>query len=87
MQTLILNHYPPVIKQIEEIKQIALAEDIEFSKLNVSIDRVIRNMFILTADFRRTKSNHFVSGKPTKNESIGVTYHAIGLSAGGTVCY
>jgi hypothetical protein len=50
MQTLILNHYPPVIKQIEEIKQIALAEDIEFSKLNVSIDRVIRNMFILTAD-------------------------------------
>ena len=50
MQTLISNHYPPVIKQIEEIKQIALAEDIEFSKLNVSIDRVIRNMFILTAD-------------------------------------
>ena len=50
MQTLILNHYPPVVKQIEEIKQIALAEDIEFSKLNVSIDRVIRNMFISTAD-------------------------------------
>lgn len=50
MQTLILNHYPPVIKQIEEIKQIALAEDIEFSKLNVSIDKVIRNMFIFTAD-------------------------------------
>lgn len=50
MQTLISNHYPPVIKQIEEIKQIALAEDIEFSKLNVSIDKVIRNMFIFTAD-------------------------------------
>lgn len=50
MQTLILNHYPPVIKQIKEIQQIAKAEDIEFSKLNVSINEVIRNMFVFTAD-------------------------------------
>ena len=50
MQTMILNHYPSVIKQIEEIKQIANAEDIEFSKLNLSADKVIKNMFILTAD-------------------------------------
>lgn len=47
---MILNHYPSVIKQIEEIKQIANAEDIEFSKLNLSADKVIKNMFILTAD-------------------------------------
>lgn len=50
MQTLILNHYPPVIKQIKEIQQIAKAEDIEFSKLNVAINEVIRNMFVFTAD-------------------------------------
>lgn len=50
MQTLILNHYPPVIKQIKEMQQIAKAEDIEFSKLNVSINEVIRNMFVFTAD-------------------------------------
>ncbi len=50
MQTLILNHYPPVMKQIKEIQQIAKAEDIEFSKLNISIQEVIRNMFVFTAD-------------------------------------
>lgn len=50
MQTLILNHYPPVIKQIKEMQQIAKAEDIEFSKLNISINEVIRNMFVFTAD-------------------------------------
>ena len=50
MQTMILNHYPSVIKQIEEIKQIANAEDIEFSKLNLSADKIKKNMFILTAD-------------------------------------
>ena len=50
MQTLILNHYPPVIQQIREIQQIANAEDIEFSKLNRAIDRVIKNMFIFTSD-------------------------------------
>lgn len=50
MQTLILNHYPPVIKQIKDIQQIAKAEDIEFSKLNTSINEVIRNMFVFTAN-------------------------------------
>ena len=50
MQTLILNHYPPVIKQIKEMQQIAKAEDIEFSKLNTKIKEVIRNMFVFTAD-------------------------------------
>lgn len=50
MQTLILNHYPPVIKQIKDIQQIAKAEDIEFSKLNTKIKEVIRNMFVFTAD-------------------------------------
>lgn len=50
MQTLILNHYPPVIKQIREMQQIAKAEDIEFSKLNASINEVIQNMFVYTAN-------------------------------------
>ena len=50
MQTLILNHYPPVIKQIGELQQIAKAEDIEFSKLNALFGTVSRNMFVTTAD-------------------------------------
>ncbi|MBO5093923.1 MAG: DUF2313 domain-containing protein [Lachnospiraceae bacterium] len=50
MQTLILNHYPPVINQIKEMQQIAKAEDIEFAKLNTSIKDVIKNMFVFTAD-------------------------------------
>ncbi len=50
MQELILNHYPPVIKQMKEIQQIAKAEGIEFSKLYASMDKVTRNMFIYTAD-------------------------------------
>ena len=41
---MILNHYPPVIKQIKDIQQIAKAEDIEFTKLNTSITEVIRNI-------------------------------------------
>ncbi len=32
------------------MQQIAKAEDIEFSKLNISIRKVIRNMFVFTAD-------------------------------------
>lgn len=36
---MILNHYPPVIKQIKDIQQIAKAEDIEFTKLNMSTSR------------------------------------------------
>lgn len=50
MQTLILNHYPPVIRQIREIQRIAEAEDAEFFKLNISINEVLRNMFVFTAD-------------------------------------
>lgn len=50
MQTLILNHYPPVIRQIREIQKIAKAEDIQFSILNANIAEVIRNMFVYTAD-------------------------------------
>lgn len=50
MQTLILNHYPPVIRQIKDIQQIAKSEDVEFSKLNLSTDKVLKNMFVFTAD-------------------------------------
>ena len=50
MQTLILNHYPQVIKQIKEMQQIAKAEDIEFRKLDRSIDGVIQNMFVHTSN-------------------------------------
>ena len=50
MQKIIINHYPPVIKQIKEIQQIARAEDIEFSKLKILINEVINNMFVFTAN-------------------------------------
>lgn len=50
MEGIILNHYPPVIKQIREIQQIARAEDIEFSKLKTLISEVINNMFVYKAN-------------------------------------
>lgn len=50
MQKLILNHYPPVIRQIKDIQQIATAEDIEFSKLNAATNQVINNMFVFSAN-------------------------------------
>lgn len=50
MQEVIINHYPPVIRQIKEIQQIARAEDLEFEKLKAVTTQVIRNMFVFTAD-------------------------------------
>lgn len=50
MQEVIINHYPPVIRQIKEIQQIARAEDLEFEKLKAVTTQVIRNMFVYTAD-------------------------------------
>ena len=68
---MILNHYPSVIKQIEEIKQIANAEDIEFSKLNLSADKVIKNMFILTADKTGVeRSEHLLRITPKGTQSL-----------------
>lgn len=52
MQTLILNHYPPIIKRIKDVQQIAKAEDLEFSKLNTCINEAIHNMFVFTANER-----------------------------------
>lgn len=46
----IINYYPPIIKQIKIIQQIAKAEDIEFEKLNAEKDKIEQNMFVLTAD-------------------------------------
>ena len=52
MQTLILNHYPPVIKQIREMQQIAKAEDAEFEKLGNAMRRAGQDMFIFTSGRR-----------------------------------
>ena len=71
MQTLILNNYPPVIKQIREMQQIAKAEDIEFSKLNVSISEVIRNMFVSTANETGVRRFEKLLGiKPKAEQSL-----------------
>ena len=49
MLTLILNHYPSVIKQIREMRQIAGAEDIEFEKLRSAMREAGQDMFVFTA--------------------------------------
>ena len=46
----VINHYPPVVKNIREIQQIARAEDKEFEKLKLRMDSVEKNMFVSTAD-------------------------------------
>ncbi len=50
MSSMIINHYPPVIKKIREMQAIAKAEDLEFDKLRLAIDEVINNMFVFTAN-------------------------------------
>lgn len=50
MQTAIIEHYPPALRQIKEIGQIASAEDIEFAKLRGMMDETIANMFIFSAN-------------------------------------
>lgn len=45
----IIEYYPPVIRRIREIKQIAKAEDIEFSKLYEKAKEVEENMYLSTA--------------------------------------
>lgn len=50
MRTLILKHYPKVVRQIREIQQIAKAEDIEFDKLKTDTTQTIENMFVHTAN-------------------------------------
>lgn len=49
MQTAVIEYYPPVLKQIKEIRQIAEAEDIEFAKLRGMMAETTANMFILSA--------------------------------------
>ena len=46
----IIEYYPPVIKRIKEIQQIAQAEDKEFLKLISACNAVSGNMFVTTAD-------------------------------------
>lgn len=50
MQEIMINYYPMVIRQIEEIRQIARAEDIEFAKLKALTAETASNMFISTAN-------------------------------------
>lgn len=71
MQTMILNHYPPVIQQIRHIQEIAKAEDNEFKKLNAGIDRIVRNMYVFTADETGVKQFEQLLGiEPKTGQSI-----------------
>lgn len=73
MQTAILNHYPPVIKQIKEIQQIAKAEDIEFSKLEIHAKRCIGNQFILIANESGiARFETMLEITPSKSDSLEV---------------
>lgn len=50
MQTRIIDHYPPVLRQIKDIQQIAAAEEEEFRCLRDGIKGCGERQFILTAD-------------------------------------
>lgn len=50
MQTMILDYYPPVIRRIREVRQIAAAEDAEFAKLDAAMAAALDNMFVPMAD-------------------------------------
>lgn len=72
MQEIIINHYPPVIRQIKEIHQIARAEDIEFNKLKVNAKQVSDNMFVLTANEVGLERFENVLNIKSNNESLSI---------------
>jgi hypothetical protein len=67
MSDIILNYYPPVIKQIREIQAIAKAEDLEFEKLKLAINEVLNNMFVFTANERGIKRFETILGITPKS--------------------
>lgn len=50
MRKRIIDSFPPVIRQIKEFGEIAQSFDLEFEKLEGQTARVLRNMFLDTAD-------------------------------------
>lgn len=64
MQTMILDYYPPVIRSIKEIQQIAKAGDLEVEKLDMEIKRVESNMFFFSADGEGIKRFERLLGIP-----------------------
>ena len=73
MQTMIINHFPPVIKRIKEIQEIAKAEDIEFTKLRSYMKIGEENTFILTADEEGIAQFENIMGiSPTKGEKLEI---------------
>lgn len=48
---MLIDYYPKVIRQIQEMKEICKAEQPEFNNINVQADRLLANMFITTADY------------------------------------
>lgn len=71
MQTLILNHYPPIVQQFKEIQEITKAEEIEFSKLKEKTEEVIKNMFLFTATESGISKLETILGiKPKEEQSI-----------------
>lgn len=71
MQTRIIDHYPPVIRQIKDIQQIAAAEEEEFRCLREGIKGCEERMFILTADREGLSCFERVLGiTPRKKDTI-----------------
>jgi len=72
MQTAIINYYPPVIRDIKEIQQIARAEDKEFDKLKSIAGNVANNMFISSADEAGVSRFEKMLGiMPAKSQTLG----------------
>ncbi len=71
MQEIILKHYPPAVRRIRDIQQIAKAEGKEFSKFRESIRAVGRNMFILTSDLEGIRREEGILGvTPSKGQGL-----------------
>jgi len=71
MQRNIISYYPPIIKNIKEIQEIAKSEDIEFLKLKQASKDVGNNMFVLTASLSGViRFENMLNIVPDKNQSL-----------------
>lgn len=65
---MLVEYYPPVVRQIREMKEICAAEQPEFDLLAQQVDQILANMFILLANeegIERFEKELKITPKPT----------------------
>lgn len=70
MSKIIINYYPPIVKQIREMQQIANAEDKEFLKLKAQTEEVIGNMFVYSSNERGIERFERMLGITSKTKNL-----------------